>query len=148
MARKVSFNSKKSLREWLVRSEKGRALLRSCMAEEMPVWLETDEGLEWQEKITKANGRAKVLVVAHGDGYFEVFTDKFVSVKFVDVTKAKAGSEVHQKLEEYAANDLPVSWQSVWKNGRLACNYCFRPLKVVDLVWREARLGILRKLGG
>ena len=143
---KVSFSSMLKLKNFLTKTEKGKALLHQCMAEEMPSWLSTEDGCEWQERILKANERGHLLIVIHGDGWCEVFSDNRTRVETVEVAldgPGAAGSDVHQKCKEYAANELPSVWRRVWASGRLVTHFLVRPKTFNDLVRQEVDRAIL-----
>lgn len=145
---KISFGSMLKLKNFLTKTEKGKALLHQCINEEMPAWLSTEDGIEWQERILKANERGHMLIVIHGDGWCEVFSDNRTRVEIVEVAldgPGAAGSDVHLKCEEYAANELPSVWRRVWAKGRLVTQFLVRRKTFDDLVRQEVNRTILHE---
>lgn len=73
--------------------------------------------------------RPKVLVLGHGDGFIEVFSDSFVSTKYLTVPFMETvAGEI--RAEEYISHILPYGWRDVYwpVNRRLLRKVeCLRP---------------------
>lgn len=133
----MEFKTERDLRRYLLKTEKGRSLLHSCMDEEMPHFLATTRGDQWVEKIQKPT-RAKVLLAIHGDGYTEVYSERQVSTKAIKIPDSVTMNQSQVEACEWiATKDLSFYWQKVFQQGKVVAAFHSKPARPSDYVKLE-----------
>lgn len=92
--------------------------------------------------VTARQQRQKVLIVAHGDGYIEVF-GKNIDVHIANMTTTSnvAGEIV---AEDYLRHSLPMPYRDIYFPGMLRKTGTVEEIRPADIATRQLNLSILR----
>ena len=90
--------------------------------------------------------KTKILIVAHGNEYVEVFSDsRDATVKIVNVP-AMHSIQGELLIEELLTLRLPYTWSEVYRNGFLIDRDAIKDISANDLVKRDNDLALIRTM--